>query len=889
MNNDLHRTIMQRLVNDFEFQAQDGWLRKGRCPSCGKREMYANSESPWVVRCPRANNCSYTAHVKDLYPDVFSSWSDRYKATPESPNEAALAYLKYARGLDVSKLGNCFEQGNYFDSESQQGSATVRFPLAAGGWWERLIDRPERFGKKKAVFKPGTKYQGTWWVPPGLDIGTSDELWITEGIFNTLALREAGVNSVATLTCNNYPETALKALVAERGQRITLMWALDSDQAGRNFTTKWVERAEADGWTCKAAQIPQHAKGKIDWNDLLARGQLTADHLDKYRYQGALLLAQDANEKALLIYSQTNRRAFAFDYRNRMYWFSLDIDKYNKAREQQRESDKSLSDDEARNKALAESGTVSEISNCLPTALYFQKADVTDDSWYYFRVDFPHDGPSVKGTFTSGNVTSSSEFKKRLMHIAPGALYFGTGPQLDRMMKDQLFNIKRVDTIDFIGYSKEHGCYLFNDLAVKDGKVYDINEQDFFDIEKLSLKSLNQSVHLAINKDHREYNPQWIPTLYAAFGAKGMVALAFWMGSLFAEQIRMTQKSYPFLEIVGEPGTGKSTLIEFLWKLFGRNDYEGFDPSKSTLAARSRNFAQVSGLPVVLIESDRDQDKAKVATFDWDELKTAYNGRSTRARGLKTSGNETYEPPFRGSIVIAQNAPVNASEAILSRIVHIPFDRASQTPHTYAMAQRIESWSTEELSGFVLQAVQREKEILELVGARSSIHMQQLLQQGAIRVPRIAKNHGLMMALAEALAMLIKMPADNLRATHALITAMALERQQSISADHPVVHEFWEAYEYLNSMGDSPRLNHGQPSGEYICINLNHFLERANEHRQQVPQMVDLKRHLKSSRSRRYVDQTVVRSAILTDGNDEPRNVRCWRFEIPKAKQTART
>jgi len=41
-------------------------------------------------------------------------------------------------------------------------------------------------------------------------------------------------------------------------------------------------------------------------------------------------------------------------------------------------------------------------------------------------------------------------------------------------------------------------------------------------------------------------------------------------------------------------------------------------PSKSSLAARARNFPQVSGLPVVLIESDRermDGEKSHVKSF----------------------------------------------------------------------------------------------------------------------------------------------------------------------------------------------------------------------------------------------------------------------------------
>jgi len=138
-------------------------------------------------------------------------------------------------------------------------------------------------------------------------------------------------------------------------------------------------------------------------------------------------------------------------------------------------------------------------------------------------------------------------------------------------------------------------------VAVRDGAIYRVNDEDFFDIGKLSVKSLNQSVALAINDDAHGYRPEWLGHVWTAFGARGIVALAFWFGALFSEQIRATQKSFPFLEIVGEAGSGKSTLIEFLWKLFGRADYEGFDPSKASLAARARNFAQVAGLPVVLL------------------------------------------------------------------------------------------------------------------------------------------------------------------------------------------------------------------------------------------------------------------------------------------------
>jgi hypothetical protein len=92
-------------------------------------------------------------------------------------------------------------------------------------------------------------------------------------------------------------------------------------------------------------------------------------------------------------------------------------------------------------------------------------------------------------------------------------------------------------------------------------------------------------------------------------------------------------------------------------------------PPRAHPVARARNFAQVGNLPVVLIESEREKtDGSQTKQYDWDELKTAYNGRSVRSTGVKNNGNDTREPPFRGVVVIGQNHAVNASEPILQRV-----------------------------------------------------------------------------------------------------------------------------------------------------------------------------------------------------------------------------
>ena len=69
--------------------------------------------------------------------------------------------------------------------------------------------------------------------------------------------------------------------------------------------------------------------------------------------------------------------------------------------------------------------------------------------------------------------------------MAAGAIYSGSSAQLEKMMQDQLYNIKQVQTVDFIGYSRQHGAYILGDVAVKDGKWTQANDEDYFEFGRL--------------------------------------------------------------------------------------------------------------------------------------------------------------------------------------------------------------------------------------------------------------------------------------------------------------------------------------------------------------------------------------------------------------------
>lgn len=883
-------------------------IQQIRCPTCGKREAWACTEAPWVVQCGRLNKCGDRFHVKDLFPDLFQTWTERYgrparptqdarpapgpdagpDADPADPTDTtpvADAYLEIGRGFDLARIRGFYSEETYFDRRLGIGSTTVRFALPHGPWWERLIDRPERFGRQKARFQPGHSYAGHWWAPPGAQLAIAEELWLTEGIFDAIALQHAGLIACALMSANNYPDAALAELAADcharACQRPILVFALDDDPAGVRYTHKFVERATADGWVCTAALRPRRGQAKrLDWNDSWQRQELTPKHLSDYRYHGALLIAKSPTEKAILIHTKTGQREFWFDWRDRLWWLEIDAKKYQAALEQAgfETQEQAAASPTQLAECARKAKSVTEICNCRPHALYYMANTLTDEAWYTFRVSFPHDHKPVINTLTGSTLGAPAEFRKRLLHIAPGALWSGSAGQLERVLRDQLYAIKTVDTIDFIGYSRDHSTYVFTNLAVKDGKVYKLNDEDYFDIGRNSIKTLAQSPDLLINDNPDEYTTSWAMTIYEAFGGKGIVALAFFLGSLFAEQIRDRQKSYPFLEIVGEPGSGKSTLIEFLWKLLGRPIYEGFDPAKSTMAGRARNFAQVANLPVSLTESDRTDDTGlKQRQFDWDELKTAYNGRSVRARGLRNAGNDTYEPPFRGAIVISQNAPVSGSDAILQRICHLSFSLATQTEATKAAAKVLEATPIESVSGFLLHALRNEAKILALYDLRFPGRERYLSEHPGVRVNRLALNHAQLMALIECFGsegLGLLSDAAILDALKEVIS-MAQERQQAINADCPTVQEFWEAYDYLQGLGsEAAAQNHLRPDGGLIAVNLKQFESAANERHLRIPSGPDLKRNLRSSKARKFVDANRAVHSILTN-----KTTRCWVFE----------
>lgn len=897
------RQVEQKLEHVYGFKRKpstNGDKLRGRCPDCNHKEAsaWAFAEEPWVVFCPRKNECGHENHVRDLFPELFEKWEKRFEPTPQDPLRTVNAYLVEERGFPLEQLKGLYAQESITRYKPKKTtSITLRFPITDEkgneGWWQRILDQQDVL--PKTSFKEDWSATGHAWLTPNTNYFESKEIWITEGIFDTIALWLSGITSFSALTSNNYPIIFLTELIQEcekTGKPLPkLVWAFDNDEAGHKGILKNIELAKAAGFECEVA-LPPGGRKKQDWNDLYKQDRLKFTDLETYKYYGALLVAEKAVDKGILIYKHNGMKSFPFDFNNQVFWFKLDMDKYDDYikglhtpddNEDWAQEEKDLLLAERRDSALEHASTVEIMMECRPYGLYYQYQKEIDEASYFFKVDFPRGGQTIKNTFTSSQITSAGAFGERLTHIAPGVFYEGNSKQLLAFLKRELRDIKRVELINYVGYHKEHQTYVLCDIAVQNGRRFRINKEEYFELpRKINLKA-RTPFPLEINNNASDYTDAWVKDLLDAYDVRGMVALTAFFGSLFAQQIRSMHKSFPFVELVGEPGTGKSTLLSFLWKLLGRSNYEGIDPSKSSISGLLRTFRQVSNLPVVLLESDREGDKGTVKQFDWNALKTLYDNGSLGAKGVKNGGNETYEPPFMGTLIISQNAEIVSTEAVMGRIVQYKFLKEQMSKKGLYASRNLERYEQSQLSQFILLCVEKEKAILEAYRLGMEKYDEVLHNEKYnIKSSRVIHNHAQMLSLFDALCLHVLkdlVPETVQQKVRSELFEMAQNRDKVLKSDPIIVQNFWNTVEEMEDSIKNPThetvLNHSAKP-DLFAINFAHLYKVAADYRYPLPDVGELQNALRHSLHYRFVEANkAIQSKISSTTK------RCWIFEKP--------
>lgn len=873
--------IIGALENDsilsLRYSAGKDALRYGRCPDCSRKSVWINAEKPWVLCCDHETSCGYKETVKDRYPDLFSNFSSRHPATDEDPNATAKAYLRVSRGFPIDKIGTWFKQG-FFKLPDGSWAETVRFDLFGGDtwYWERIIDANHvKLAGKKARFKTGIKYSGKHWEPPRQKIVKNDRVFIVEGIFHAIALHLAGYQVVAAFSCGNLPRT----LIAQyKDYDIKWCMAYDDEPAARKHMTKYVYELKELNQKYEVALTG----GKDDWDDIYRAGQLDKKFMEDCIWRGRIFTAPSVRDVAYALYGWKQYQRQIVEFKNRLFGLKVDVGELSK----ELEGPFSYG---FHKEEFVQALTIHEVANCIPDFLHIERDKFTEEQKYIFEIRLAHSNIPILIQVNAAVMLDARSFSQALLGFTPGGNFEGSAGDL-KLLTNKWFNrsIDYVQTIPFVGYEEESKTYVFPTFGYKNGKLIESNKHGYLKAGNTSLKTNLSTVTINNNP---EFKPYWVEDFIKVFHLNGVAALAFWVASLFTRQIKVQQGAFTFLELTGEKEAGKSTLIRFMWKLFGRDNFEGIDILTTSASSEGRQLAQLSNMPIVLVESDREpvavQGRGGRPTkmVDWDSFKkiTELDG-VLMSRGVKTNDNKTNDTLFRGALVITQNESVQASTAMLSRIVHLHFTTAHKKAEYRPIADKLKATPVEDLSGFLHHCLQNENRFLETFHIEFLKHRERLSSNGDMSSHRVVDFHAQVMAAVSGLCVLVPQFNQVKTAVHQLLVERADIRQKRLVKDHPILEQFWETYQYLNhavmhietDKEDKDvfieRLNHSNDSA-FIAINLNEFYEQARKHGQELIPINDLKKLLPNTTRYPYVDYKQVRS------RKSPFRVKCWVFK----------
>jgi hypothetical protein len=884
--------IAQELVSKLEadpqlnFKKKKGkYLSEGTCPNCGKAEAFISKREPWLLSCNRANNCGYSESTRERYAELFESFTERYPVTEDDPDAPARAYLTYNRGFRATKVSGWYAKGirTLFKDRKRIGEVlTVRFPLWAEHYWERIIDRKdiERNGGKKAHISYGCDFKSKGWTPPEQVIEKDDWVFITEGIFKSIALIHLDpadlawpLKTIAALSSSNLPRDFIEL---HKGKGITWVLAYDNDPAGLKAMLKYKGELNALG---EKVKIALGNEGR-DWDDEWRAGKLGQRLIDECLWNGAVTFATSVKEAAFWHQVRYLRvQCHRFSYGKALYRAKLTEAGQDFINEH---TNQALDKCWARNfdlaeltKDLSKCFEVTRIANCKPTFLYIQKDRFTKEQTYFFKIQFFSGNPTTTIAVPGTALESPAALHKTLLRYTPGGTFDGNPYDL-QYLREQWFSSKitEVQTLTYAGYDKDSGAYIFPDFGYYKGQRLELTDKGYLKAGDRLIKT-QQRLEMTSAKGQLDWGGLWL----TAFKLDGMALMSWWLGTFFAEQIRARYQSWTFFELTGEWGAGKSTMIELMWRACGIDAEEGIDPQKSSPAARARLMVQLSNLPTVLIEGDREgETKSNQHKFHFDELKTAYNGRSMRSVGVATQDANTHEMPFKGGICISQNMSVDGSDALIGRLVHCHATRKHHSNETYEALKQLLSLPTAQLATFLDTSLKMESVLLEAFAEAYERILAEYKQQSTKLTERLLKNHAQVAAWGAVLPLVFdskQIPKHWVESHQRFLLTRAQDRQKRLNGDHPLVESFWEIYEAEN---DKPEYNlpayfNHSKNPNRLAINLVDFEQKCRQRMLPILDRETLKRLLPMSKRYPYKETKNIRSQL------EPGKTKyCWVF-----------
>jgi hypothetical protein len=240
--------------------------------------------------------------------------------------------------------------------------------------------------------------------------------------------------------------------------------------------------------------------------------------------------------------------------------------------------------------------------------------------------------------------------------------------------------------IDVLGYLPEHEIYAFADsIITKSNQVIRVNElgiihdpieNKYYYLPSFGKANINDATH----DTNRLYSfrpgnlnfESWAKCYYQSFESNGIIGILFLILSIFRDIVFNQIGFFPFLFLHGDYGTGKTSFVERLLSVFGK-DTIGVALNNATIVALSRIVSTRFNSLFYLKEYTSDTDDNAQ-----DFILTAYDGAG-RTTGVKSNDNRTQSLVIKSGIILDGNELPVEKSAVFSRMILASFEKQNFT------------------------------------------------------------------------------------------------------------------------------------------------------------------------------------------------------------------
>lgn len=706
------------------IKASPYWTQKTRisgttiqnltCPACGDPSAWAYVAGPMAINCNRQSQCGARTKTIDLFPELRRNVERDFPPSKSDPHRPAREYL-LSRGLSAATIEGL--DYRYLKNARGTGSGAVMFPVSKDSKGKetlngRLFNPPPGEGKTHNV---GTT-AGKFWKHPGKTYAPDKRTFITEGIIDSLSLWELGEQAIAVLAAGQAPAKV------DLSDFKNLVISFDNDDAGRAACRKWHQaHPEATIALCDPGQ---------DWNDFLLSGPIDQNqaaflaNLPRYEVNGKLALAATAQEYADIWTDFHGTTPGIFAHLGRTYHAVSKIPRNGKGGAYVSTS-------------LVFRGTLRV------TSFIVDRSNPGRPEYRYNLEIKPTKGKTIEATANGTDLASQRRLKEWFLTYC--RMNFEGEGQASTALATLIAEAKapEVKLLSSTGYQPETGAYIFAGWGIDpSGKLLHPDKQGVFTIGH------NQHYRAPVHAQDKAIVPidgskEKVAMIYGlirdAWGLNGAVALAWAVGGWFTYQIKNAIDFFPFLSIHGDPAAGKSTLVNTLNAIQGR-DTPGLPITQlNTRKGLTRTISQVSGLFTALLEDNQRNEKG----FDYSILLTAYNQGPLQVQAVFSADLQTKEQPFLGTLLFCQNIEPFNSKAEKQRIISLHCKADDLTDASREAYGKLLAMHKGELADILRQVLTNRQHFENGWQAAYQEAMQEL---GEMDERRILQNHALICA-----------------------------------------------------------------------------------------------------------------------------------------------